>query len=622
MKKLTITTLSLLIFFSLAAQSIDWEDVSADYELPEGLKLYHGTKTDHAAFFAYYYEVDLSYPDIAIRPYISPASKQVHDFSSEVGAYGAINGGFFAGASSVSSVIFPHEVAARNLISVVRNGKTYPVIRPVFALNNDRSLSAEWVYHHSYALDDIYIYDAPMPYVCDDPTPLPVPLKEDGYVYEDIAYGLGGGPMLIKGGEINITYCEEIFWGSGVYLTDYRPRTAVGYTAENKVVMFVTNHMKIEDMADELLYLGCYEAMNLDGGGSTAMAFGGESIYDQNRPVPTILAVVHTDSLNIPQMPTYEGFIDTGDEGVTSSGDWFATANEGYWESPSMLHALGTHDQYYEFPLDLPGAGEYEIYAWWTSHANRAADTPFHITHADGVDHVAVDQSISGSMWNLIGTYYFNADGEENVRITAAATTNQYVVADAIRVVSYDPQYGPNQITNIDPVGDITVPYGTPKEEALALLDQHTTIADSRGDTHEVDLVWESETYEAMVPGQYQAVAVFELPEAVEQTDPPTPLEVFARITVEDEDDTGLVDPLVESLLVYPNPSNGVFTIEGTTGENTLLQIFGADGRLVYETTVSGRFKKEVDLESKPAGLYFLRLTGSSSGQSHKIMIR
>lgn len=622
MKHIALLIAGLILPFVLVAQHIEWEDVSSEYELPGGLKLYHGTKPDHASFFAYYYEVDMNDPDIAIRPYISSTPMQVHDFSSSVGAYGAVNGGFFAGSASVSSVIFPHEVAARNLTSVVRFGKTYPVIRPIFALNNDRSLSAEWVYHHSYSLDDIYIYDAPMPYACDDPNPLPVPLKEDGYVYENIAYGLGGGPMLIRDGEINITYCEEIFWGSGVYLTDYRPRTAVGYTAGNKVIIFVTNHMKIGDMAGELLELGCFEAMNLDGGGSTAMALGEESIYDQNRPVPTILAVVHTDSLNIPQTPTYEEFIDTGDEGVTSQGDWFATANEGYWESPSMLHVLGTDDSYYEFPLDLPAAGEYEIYAWWTSHANRSADTPFYIAHSDGVDHVAVDQSIGGSMWNLIGTYYFNADGEENVRITAAATTNQFVVADAIRVVSYDPQFGPNQIASIAPVGDISVPFGTPREEALALLDQQTTITDTRGDTHEVDLFWESASYEAMVPGQYQATGVFELPEAVEQTDPPTPLEVFAQITVEEADDTGLEDPMTDSLYIYPNPGSGMFTIGGLTGENALLQVFGADGRLVYETNVAGRFNKEVHLEAQPAGLYFLRLSGSRDVQSKKFMIR
>jgi hypothetical protein len=61
----------------------------------------------------------------------------------EVGAYAAINGGFFSGSSSVSSIVYPGEVRARNLISVTRTvggvTQTYPVIRPIFALNTDRS---------------------------------------------------------------------------------------------------------------------------------------------------------------------------------------------------------------------------------------------------------------------------------------------------------------------------------------------------------------------------------------------------------------------------------------------------------------------------------------------------
>jgi len=438
MKNFPLIFLTLLLSLGISAQSIDWQEVTQSYELPDGLKFFHGTKKGDATFAAWYFEVDMNNPDIGIRPYLGSSFKEVPLFCADAGAYAAINGGFFAGNSSVSSVVYPNEVVARNIGSLSRSEKTYPVIRSVFAINEDNSPAVEWVYHHSTFLNDLYVYDQPLPYRCDDPNPLAAPVKGDGRQYENISYGLGGGPVLISNGDINITYCEEIFWGSGVYLTDYRPRTAVGYTTDNKVIMFVTNHMKIEEMAEELLDLRCHGAMNLDGGGSTAMSVGGESIYNQNRAVPTILAIVHKDSMNLPQAPLYENFIDTGDEGVTSSGGWFATANEGYWKSRSMLHGLATDDSYYEFPLNLPAAGEYEIHGWWTSHPNRSSDTPYYITHADGVAKVSVNQSINGSTWNHVGTFKFKGTEEENVRITAAATTNQFVVADAIRVVSYD----------------------------------------------------------------------------------------------------------------------------------------------------------------------------------------
>ncbi len=623
-----IVRLLLMILFPalLTGQNIQWEDVSSEHEFPEGVKLFHGTISGNASFFAYYYEVDMTVPEIAIRPYLSATSQQVHDFSANVGAYGAINGGFFAGTSSVSSVVFPGEVPARNLTSLSRTvegvTRTYPVIRPLFAVNNDRSLATEWVYHHTYAFDDIYVYNEPMGYICSDPNPLPVPVKADGFQYEDIAYGLGGGPMLVKDGVNVFTYCEEIWWGSGVDLNVNRPRTAVGYTADQKVIMLVTNSMKVEDLPQLMLDLNCVGAMNLDGGGSTAMAVGGTSLYDQNRPVPTILAVVHSDSLTLPQIPVYEKFMDTGDAGVTSNGSWFATANPGYWESPSMLHELASDDEFYQFPLNLPAPGEYEIYGWWTSHANRAADTPYFITHAGGTTEVAVNQSEGGSMWNLIGTFQFDGTPVENVKITAGASTNQFVVADGLRIVSYDPNLAVNQISSIEDVDDITVPFGTSMEDALAMLDAQTTVSDTQGDSYLVDLTWQAADYNASVPGDYTATGTFDLPEGVEQTDPPTLLQVEAVITVLEDDDTSIFDITTRGIEVYPNPSSGVVNLKGKTAGEHHLEILSLNGQSVYQSVVKGAFNKELDLNFLQKGVYLIRITGPAGNTVHKLVIQ
>ncbi len=619
--KLLICIMLPLLLGAQGVKNIEWTDVSSDYELPDGLRLFHGTISGNSTFFAYYYEVDMTVPEIAVRPYLNDSNIQVDDFSAQVGAYGAINGGFFSGNSSVSSVIFPNEVPARNLISVVRGGQTFPVIRPVFAIENDRSPSTQWVYHHSYAFDDIYLYDEPMDYDCNDTQPLPVPVKEDGVFYEDVAYGLGGGPMLVKDGEPVFTYCEEIWWGSGVDLNVNRPRTAVGYTLDDKVIMLVTNSLKVEELPELMLDLGCHGAINLDGGGSTAMAAGSESIYDQGRAVPTILGIVHSDSLYLPETPLFEKFIDTGDEGVTSSGNWFETANPGSWDSPSMLHELASHDMYYEFPLNLPAAGEYEIYSWWTSHSNRASDTPYFITHAQGTDQIAVDQSVSGSMWNLIGTFEFEGSQEETVRITAGATTNDFVVADAIRVVSYDEQFLQNTIVAIHDVEDISVPIGTSEADALELLQENTTIDDAEGNTWSVELDWSVENYDAHVAADYTATGTFELPEEVEQTSPPTPLEVKATITIMD-DDTYLSEPTAIGLEVYPNPGKGVVNIAGNTPAELTVKVIAMDGREVYRTRVEDSFNERIDLSAFGKGLYLLFMSGEQGLYRSKIVIQ
>lgn len=619
MKNITNLLMIFLFPMLLSSQSIVWENVSTAYQFPDGLSLYHGTISGNATFLAYYYEVDLSVPTIAVRPYLKTTPTQVNTFTAQVGAYGAVNGGYFAGTSSVSSVIYPNEVLTRNITSVVRNSKTYPLIRPVFALNTDRTPVTRWVYHHSYQMNDIYCYDQPLQYICDDPNPLPVPLKANGYQWDNVAYGLGGGPQLIKNGVVNITYCEEVFWGSGVYITDYRPRTAVGYTNDNKVIMFVTNNMTITEVAQTMLSIGCYEAINLDGGGSSAISAGGQSLYDQNRAVPTILAVVHADSLNIPPAIVFEKTIDTGDPGVTSLGNWFPTANPGSWGNPSMLHGLATHDQYYEFPLNLPAAGEYQVYSWWTASSNRSTTTPYFINHTGGVSQVAVNQTIGGSMWNLIGTWNFSGNADDKVRITAGATTNQYVVADGIRIVSYDTQLDLNRIVFIEPVNEIHVPLGTPKAQALAMLSSQTNITTTHNLTYAVNLNWESAQYNSNVPGSYQADGTFTLPAGVYQSSPPMQLLVQTNIIV--DDNTGISGSEKMGIRLFPNPNQGSFVIEGDNQGIVLFELISPDGKNVFEGRVCGSFRERIDLAGVSRGVYILRIKSEQMNAHLKIII-
>ena len=92
----------LLLPVFLNAQNINWEDVSSNYEFPAGLKLFEGSIDGNPGFSGWYFEVDMNQPDIAIRPYLISGTEQVDDFSGQVGAYGAINGGFFTtGGASV-----------------------------------------------------------------------------------------------------------------------------------------------------------------------------------------------------------------------------------------------------------------------------------------------------------------------------------------------------------------------------------------------------------------------------------------------------------------------------------------------------------------------------------------
>jgi hypothetical protein len=46
---------------------------------------------------------------------------------------------------------------------------------------------------------------------------------------------------------------------------------------------------------------------------------------------------------------------------------------------------------------------------------------------------------LNGSTWNRIGTYTFTGSSEEGVSISnAVSTTGKVVVADALRIISFD----------------------------------------------------------------------------------------------------------------------------------------------------------------------------------------
>jgi exopolysaccharide biosynthesis protein len=88
---------------------------------------------------------------------------------------------------------------------------------------------------------------------------------------------IGGGPRLVRDGELYITGKEERFQDD--ILVGRAPRTAIGITADQKLLLVTVNGrqpnvsvgMTLTELGTLLIELGAQQAMNLDGGGSTTM---------------------------------------------------------------------------------------------------------------------------------------------------------------------------------------------------------------------------------------------------------------------------------------------------------------------------------------------------------------
>ncbi len=113
---------------------------------------------------------------------------------------------------------------------------------------------------------------------------------------------IGGGPVLLQNGEIKITNNEERkFPGNAV--NNLEPRTAIGYTKDQKIIILVcegrsTNAagLSLIQLAKIFKELGCVEAVNLDGGGSSCMLINGKetntpSTKGIQRPVPSVFLI-------------------------------------------------------------------------------------------------------------------------------------------------------------------------------------------------------------------------------------------------------------------------------------------------------------------------------------------
>ena len=112
---------------------------------------------------------------------------------------------------------------------------------------------------------------------------------------------VGGGPVLIQNGEIKISNNEELKF-AGKAINDKHPRTAMGYTAGNKLIILVIEGRSASAAGASLITeaqilkdLGCVEALNLDGGGSSCLLVNGKETIrpsdKRQRAVPAVFMI-------------------------------------------------------------------------------------------------------------------------------------------------------------------------------------------------------------------------------------------------------------------------------------------------------------------------------------------
>ncbi len=233
-----------------------------------------------------------------------------------------INGGYFAGTTSVSLAISGGYAWANNATSMnwpndEKYEKTVYPVRSALGMMEDGSFDAQWVYCVDPSSKTQYSFPSPLDNDEQNKVFMSEPPTKDtpgGQPWKP-REAIGGGPRLVKDGK-NVAmenYWKEVLHSGGTSGAYRVPRTAIGYTADNKLILIVCDGrgmngsagFKLSELAEKFISLGATDAINLDGGGSSCMVGKDGAVLNRpsdsgtgdvikERKVPTAVVIYQT----------------------------------------------------------------------------------------------------------------------------------------------------------------------------------------------------------------------------------------------------------------------------------------------------------------------------------------
>lgn len=276
-----------------------WTNVTASFPAMDLIQVYRspesigGNKTIAYIAVASLQQVDwdvMSINDPTIQG-TSDNLKTPSEWFSQTGAPVVINGGYFfseggkrynASVAVSGGVFYGVNI---NYASIDWETMYYPT-RGVFYQNASGTPATGWTFWTGGATH--YLYGEPAANSWSkDPLPVPdatFPAKASTFAPQT---AIGGGPVLLKDGNVVNSWEAELFYGSGSddkMPTDRHPRTAIGVTSDGLIILFVCEGrgmtegvagMTFAEEAAVLKSLGCKDALNLDGGGSSCLLVQG-----------------------------------------------------------------------------------------------------------------------------------------------------------------------------------------------------------------------------------------------------------------------------------------------------------------------------------------------------------
>jgi Phosphodiester glycosidase len=327
-KSLFISSLLIIagFFYYPAFGQVKWQNVDSAFQpLPASVHIYFtDSPIDTAPFRAYYLIADLKDKKLSFT------ADTAHDRRLIPSAFYERNGKplvvvnctFFSYETnrSLNTVIKDGELVAYNIHTINGRGKDTFTYRHPFGsaigISKKRKADVAWLYTDStkripyasqFGLEPVKdsMIAPSFDYLDMKTSVMPAPHSgklSSWFSKWKMQTAVGGGPVLLQNGEIRITNNEELKF-AGKAINDKHPRTTMGYTADGKLVILmiegrnkVAHGATLTQEAQLLKDIGCVEALNLDGGGSSCLLVNGKEtikISDAagQRSVPAVFII-------------------------------------------------------------------------------------------------------------------------------------------------------------------------------------------------------------------------------------------------------------------------------------------------------------------------------------------
>ena len=267
-----------------------WEIVeSTTPNFPAGIKIMKG-RNDELPINAWAAIIDPRDPDVDLNVIVSEdldRRETLTQFSQNKKARVVVNGGYFlidkTPTEHVGLLYVNNRTVAPATRSVLRNNKRYFTARGALGFLDDGGIDIAWVTSRN---DSLFNFSEPVKNQPEEPVDSFDFSKAETWEVDDAIHA---GPVLMHDGKIRVTSNEEVFFGSTI--PDIHPRTAAGYRNSGELVLLVVDGRQVDsrgvdlqELAILMRDLGCVEAINLDGGGSSGMVVDGKLL---NRPAGT-----------------------------------------------------------------------------------------------------------------------------------------------------------------------------------------------------------------------------------------------------------------------------------------------------------------------------------------------